>query len=93
MGDSFYNQEELTALGFKAVGKNVLISRKTSIYGAQHISIGDNVRIDDFSLLSGQITIGSYVHIAAYVGLFGGGGIVLDDFVGLSARILFSLSM
>lgn len=84
---SFYTQQELQALGFASLGKNVLLSRKCSVYGAQNISIGDNTRIDDFCILSGKIEIGSHVHIAAYVGLFGGhSGIVLKDFVGVSSR-------
>ncbi len=30
------------------------------------ISIGDNVRIDDFCILSGKIELGSNIHISAY---------------------------
>ena len=54
---SFYDEQELQQIGFKSIGKNVLISRKTSIYGAQNITIGNNVRIDDFCVLSGNIKI------------------------------------
>ena len=67
---SFYTVEELSSLGLKSYGHNVLISRKCSIYGAVNITIGDNVRIDDFCILSGNITIGSNVHISAYVSLW-----------------------
>ena len=85
--NSFYSDDELKEIGFKFVGSNVLISKKCSIYGAQNISIGNNVRIDDFCILSGKIEIGNYVHIAAGVMLFGGEyGIVLEDFVGISSR-------
>ena len=83
---SFYSQEELGELGLKSFGSNVLISRKSSIYSPEQISIGDNVRIDDFCILSGDITIGSYVHIAAYCGLYGRFGIELEDFVNLSPK-------
>lgn len=85
--NSFYSQEELEGLGFKYLGKNVKISRKTSIYTPEKISVGNNVRIDDFCILSGEIRIGNYVHLAAYCGLFGGGGIVMEDFSGLSSRV------
>ncbi len=44
----FYDSSELSKLGLKSVGKNVLISDKCSIYNPSNISIGDNVRIDDF---------------------------------------------
>ena len=84
---SFYTKEELKSVGFKYVGGGTLISRKASIYGAENISIGQNVRIDDFCILSGKIEIGNYVHIAAGVMLFGGeDGILLRDYVGISSR-------
>lgn len=83
---SFYSEEELRAIGFKAIGKQVLISRKTSIYGASQMEIGDNVRIDDFCILSGNIKIGSNVHISAYVALYGKMGIMLEDYTGISPR-------
>lgn len=87
MKTSFYSEEELKEIGLKSYGKNVLISRNATIYGADKIKIGDNVRIDDFCILSGNITLGSYIHIAAYCGLFGGeAGIIMEDFTTLSSR-------
>lgn len=52
--NSFYTEAELKELGLKSFGKSVLLSKKVSIYGAKNISIGNNVRIDDFCILSGQ---------------------------------------
>lgn len=87
MANSFYTEQELKQIGFKHIGKNVLISRKTSIYGAGNISIGNNVRVDDFCILSGHLTVGNNVHIAASVLLFAGdAGIILQDFSGISSR-------
>lgn len=87
MSTSFYSDRELTEIGFKSLGKNVKISRKTSIYGAERIAIGNNVRVDDFSVLSGNIILGNHVHIAVYSALFGGEtGIEMQDFSGLSSR-------
>ena len=83
---SFYSKEELKTLGLKALGSNVLISRKCSIYSPQTISIGNNVRIDDFCILSGNITIGDYCHISAYSALYGSKGIVLEGYCGISPR-------
>jgi galactoside O-acetyltransferase len=85
---SFYSQEELAQIGFKAFGEDVLISRKASIYKPETISFGSHVRIDDFCLLSGGkgITIGNFVHIGAYAALYGGAGIVMEDFSGVSPR-------
>lgn len=86
MVSNFYNLTELLELGFKSIGKNVLISKKCSIYGAQNMIIGDNVRIDDFCILSGEIVIGDYVHISAYVALYGKYKIIIGNFVTISAR-------
>jgi galactoside O-acetyltransferase len=84
---SFYTEEELAKLGLKNYGSNILISRKCSIYSPENISLGNNVRIDDFCVLSGKITIGDFVHIAAASLLFGGEqGIIMKDFSGLSSR-------
>lgn len=87
---SFYKQEELNEIGFNFLGENVLISNKSSIYNAKNISIGDNVRIDDFCILSageGGIEIGKYVHIACYSSLIGKGRITMKDYSGLSSRV------
>jgi galactoside O-acetyltransferase len=86
---AFYSQNELQKIGFKAFGKNVLISNKASIYKPETISLGDNVRIDDFSVLVGGvgIEIGNYVHIACFCALYGGSGIIMEDFSGLSSRV------
>ncbi len=91
---SFYSEEELINLGLKSYGSNVRISRNACFYGASNISVGDNVRIDDFCILSGYITLGSNIHIAAYTALYGGkDGIVIDDFANLSSRIcVYSVS-
>ena len=88
INNSFLNVEELKKLGFKKIGENVKISKYTCFYSPEKIEIGDSVRIDDFCILSGEIKLGNYIHIAAYCGLFGGGGgIEMKDFSGLSSRV------
>lgn len=78
---SYLTEEEIQALGLKAVGCNVKISRKASLYNAENIEIGDYCRIDDFCVISGQITLGRYVHITPMCLLAGGVlGLVVDDF-------------
>jgi len=84
--NSFLSEQELSQLGLKNYGKNVLISRKASLYDVDHISIGNNVRIDDFCILSGNIKLGSFIHISAYTALYGKAGIFIDDFSGTSPR-------
>ncbi|OHX64939.1 acyltransferase [Flammeovirga pacifica] len=83
---AFLTKEQLKKLGFKRFGENVLISDKASIYSPEKISIGNHVRIDDFCILSGSITLGSYIHISAYTALYGKMGIIMEDYSGLSPR-------
>jgi galactoside O-acetyltransferase len=80
---------ELRNIGFKSIGINVNISKKISIYNPEFISIGNNVRVDDFCILSASnngITIGNYVHITAYVVIAGGESILLEDFTAIGAH-------
>lgn len=82
---AFLTAEQIKDIGFKSVGKNVKISEKASIYNPERIQIGDYSRIDDFCIISGALTIGRNVHIAAFCNLVGGlPGIVLEDFSGLA---------
>ena len=82
--------QQIRAMGFAAVGANVQISDKASFYGLSRISLGNNVRIDDFCVLAagiGGINVGNFVHIAVGSSLIGAGKITLDDFAGLSSRV------
>lgn len=89
--NSFYSEKELAEIGFLSYGKNVLISRFARLYSPEKITIGDNVRIDDFCILSGNITLGSHIHISAYVGMYAANGIFMEDYSGISPRsTLFS---
>lgn len=80
----------LEGMGFAALGRNVMISERASLFRCANISIGDNVRIDDFCVLSagdGGIHIGNHVHVAVYTSLIGRARITLDDFCNLSSRV------
>lgn len=90
MSSGYLTSDELHNFGFAAFGPNVLISRKASIYGADHIWLGNHVRIDDFCVLSagdGGIVIEDRVHIATYVSMIGRGRISLGAYSGLSSRV------
>jgi dTDP-4-amino-4,6-dideoxy-D-glucose acyltransferase len=81
---------ELSAMGFPFIGNHVQISDKASFHNCAGITIGHNVRIDDFCVLSagvGGIFLGDFVHLAGYSLLMGTGRIVLNDFSGLSSRV------
>ncbi len=70
------------------IGKGSFISPNATIYSPEGLEIGENVRIDDFCILScgGGVKIGSHVHIAPYSVLFGKYGIELEDFSEFAAR-------
>lgn len=87
---AFVTRTKLEKMGFASLGNNVQISEKASIYNCNNISIGNNVRVDDFCILSagiGGIQIGNYVHLAAFSSLIGSGKITLSDFCNLSSRV------
>lgn len=84
---SFYTEEELKTIGIKRYGKNVLISRNAMIYSPELLELGNNVRIDDFCVISGKVVLGDYIHIAAFCGLYGGKeGIYMEDFSTISSK-------
>lgn len=68
---------------FAEFGENVLVSRRAVFYEPEKMRIGDNSRIDDFCLLSGNVSIGRNVHLAAYTHVAGGSlGVTFGDFSG-----------
>lgn len=84
------SREAIDTLGFASVGENVQISALASFYGVNRISLGNNIRIDDFCVLSagvGGISVGDHVHIAVYSSLMGAGRITLSDFCNISSRV------
>ena len=84
------SRDAIEQMGFASVGANVQISDRASFYGMERIALGDNLRIDDFCVLSagvGGISIGQHVHIAVYSSLIGAGKITLSDFCNISSRV------
>ena len=76
MNNAFLDQNKLTNLGFKSVGSDVKISKNITIIGASNITLGSNVRIDDYTIISaanGSLVVGSNVHIGgqSYFGCSG----------------------
>ena len=87
---AFLTEDQIKAMGFCHVGENCLLSNKASYYNCKNIKIGNNVRIDDFCVLSagiGGIEIGNYIHIAVYTSLIGAGKILLKDFCNISSKV------
>jgi dTDP-4-amino-4,6-dideoxy-D-glucose acyltransferase len=87
---SMLGRDALLEMGFASIGDNVQVSQRASIYGASRISLGNDVRIDDFCVLSageGGIILGNNVHVAVGSILIGAGRITLEDFAGLSSMV------
>lgn len=87
---AFLSKEVLEDMGFKSLGQNVLISDKASIYRPSVIEIGNNVRIDDFCIISpgdDGISIGNSIHIGCQSTLIGRGRITLEDFSNISSKV------
>lgn len=84
------SREFVKEMGFVSVGENVQISDRASFYNVSKIALGNNVRIDDFCVLSaglGGITIGNYIHIGVFSSLIGAGKITLSNFCNISSRV------
>ena len=80
----------LEAMGFASLGSDLHISDRAAFYGCANIALGNNVRIDDFCVLSagpGGIEIGNHVHVAVYSSLIGRAKIRLCDFSNISSRV------
>ena len=90
MDIDYFSNKELRAMGFKHLGKRVLICRTCKIYHTDQISIGDDVEIDDFTILNGNITLGNHIHISSNCELYSGSShIEFQDFVGISSHCSF----
>jgi acetyltransferase-like isoleucine patch superfamily enzyme len=91
---NYLSKNQLKKMNFKSLGKNVLISKNASIIKPEEMIIGDNTRVDDFSLLYGSIDIGRNVHITPMC-LMGAGNtnITIGDFCTLAYGVkVFSQS-
>lgn len=69
---SYLTNEELQKIGFKSIGENVLVSSRASVYTPDLITLGDNSRIDDFCVISGQVTLGRNASVAVFCNLAAG---------------------
>jgi len=92
----YLTELDLMDFGFKSIGRNVRISTDARVYGPKNISIGNDVRIDDFAILAaanGSITIGNYIHITRNAHLSGTHGITMCDFSSMGANaVIYSAS-
>ena len=66
--DKTFSEEELKGLGFKKIGTNIKISKNILIVGIENISLGSNIRIDDFTCIiakEGFLSLYNNIHISS----------------------------
>jgi acetyltransferase-like isoleucine patch superfamily enzyme len=85
---AYLSESELAVMGFAALGANVRISTKASVYEPEKMRLGDHCRIDDFAVVSGNLTLGRNVYIGPFALVAGGRpGITFADFTTLAYRV------
>jgi galactoside O-acetyltransferase len=86
---NYLTNEEIKQVGFKTYGINLFISKDARFYNPSKIILGNNIRIDDFCLISAgkdnDITIDDYVHIAANCLIYGAGELHIKSFTAISS--------
>jgi len=91
IGEKFYSDQDLKNFGFKSIGNNVKIKKNVGIFFTENVSIGNNVRIDDFTIIvasGSDVIIGNNIHIAANCYIAGSDGFEMKDFSGLAPGVM-----
>jgi dTDP-4-amino-4,6-dideoxy-D-glucose acyltransferase len=74
----------------KKIGINSILGKNLNISGEKNIEIGSYTWVDDYVTLTaafGEIKIGDRVHVSPNSILSGGGGLYIDDFVGIASYV------
>jgi galactoside O-acetyltransferase len=84
-----YSIEELKQMGVKVQGNNVKISKFVNIYNPRNLILHDNIRIDDFTIISckGIVEIFNHVHIGAHCFISSATKIVFGNYSGISSGV------
>lgn len=90
----YLSREKIAKIGFKSYGKNLQISSKAIFYRPERISIGNNIKIDDFAVLANNITLENYIHIGIRATLLASDNapIILNNFCGIAYRAMIITS-
>lgn len=85
----YYSEKELLELGFRALGERVMISRDARIISPRSVSIGNNVLVEAFTIIDGDVSIGDHVQISANCELYAGEAapIVIGDYCSLASFV------
>ncbi len=90
MNHNFLSKNRLKKLKLKSFGKNIKISPNVTIIGSENIQMGDNVRIDDYTIISakeGFLKLHSNIHIGGQGYLGCGGGIEIKSDVNIAQGV------
>lgn len=84
----YFSAVELAAMGFARIGGNVQVHRSVYVVGASKLSLGSDIRIDAFTIItcgSEESSIGDHVHISTHVFIAGRSGFDLGAYSGISS--------
>ncbi len=86
---NYFSLNHLKSIGVKIHGNNIKISKLARIYNPSRLILHDNIRIDDFAILSGRgnIEIGNYVHVGSQCSISSCSTIKLCDYTGISSGV------
>lgn len=90
LGSEFLTNEELEKLNFGKIGNNVKIKRNASLYFTENIFIGDNVRIDDFTVVVASrepVIFHDYILVASQCYIAGSDGFLMESFSTLAPGV------
>jgi NAD(P)-dependent dehydrogenase (short-subunit alcohol dehydrogenase family)/acetyltransferase-like isoleucine patch superfamily enzyme len=84
-----YSINELKNLGVHVKGQNILISKFVNIYNPSNLTLHDNIRIDDFTILSckGKIEIYDYVRISSHCLITSETTIIIHQYSNISSGV------
>ena len=84
-----YSLQYLKKIGVNLLGSNIKISKYARIYNPKNLTIHDNVRIDDFTIISckGKIEIYNNVHISAQCFISSSTNIIIHSYSSISVGV------
>ena len=81
--------DELKQKGVTVHGKNIFISTFVNIYNPNNLILHDNIRIDDFTVISckGKVEIFNHVHIGPQCMISSSTNIIFGNYTGISSGV------
>lgn len=85
----YHTVDQLKEKGITVHGTNVLVSDCARIYNPKNLILHDNIRIDDFTIIScnGKVEIFNYVHIGSHCLISCSTNIIFCNYSGVSSGV------